>query len=818
MINNTGIIRTTNDTGYGSIFDAIKANGNKEITAIRDALKVAKDQGLFIINPHIKDETELDNAWYTYNSYTKPFRRKADWITLQYFNLTNQQIYDYIKRDIYDKESVKGAVITDGNCGSVDDPLNFAESYYVPDSQRIDDIDQALYSIENIDGKMEMADQYMRDTGYILLVPSNIYDLDTLENYWDAYKTMVIRHQRMADWKTVELFGLTNEQIYIGLKKKFLADGQDFKNDENDPNKKFYTNESKLIEGYLTTTIKKKDMSNTELAKSLYNISRVPDFYEKTINKRIITHAIDQYEDINSNVPSNEWEYSDLPAYLPDEMIDMGIYSGGTDPESPIQPNDDMIFSCSIVAEEWFREYTTFIATGVCSDRYRSLNLERVRSLEKLYAQKDTTENEDLWESTVYRFGWNPKVQFTPSRRVVNDILMRNTLRETYMDHYDFINMTEEVDISDINTIREMDFSNSPFKPIFIILFTGKTAFSKAIKKVTDSIYSHAMISLDSSFTRCYSYGVEGAVGSLGGFIVENLYKKPKDSLCRIYTAFINKDAHETIQRNIDWFIQNQKKTMYGFKNIITYLFKIPFQSDTNMICSQFVDRMIKLGHIDFTKKASSLLSPEDINRAARKSKKIFTIFSDVVGKLSPKAIDRKIDIIYHKGKILESADFCMYRIDESDMIYQRLLHPIDEIKELPIRFNATGDIIVNAIKKIDYEAEFAKSHKLLVEYDKSNNIDGMKSELAHMWSYLLEIEEKLYGLKSNKTTDRTALFKVRAKIIGDFKKYMKVVMRTDHGFDFGKYFEESPYSNSSYKISKSTINGLLKAIKIILY
>lgn len=807
---------SANDTGYGSIFDTIKANGDKELDIVKKAISVAKDQGLFIINPHIKSEIALDNAWYEYNSYTKPFRRKADWITLQYFNLTNQQIYDYIKRDLYEKESTDSASITDGNCGSPEDPLNFSESYYVPDSQRVDDIDQALSTIDNIDSKMEIGDQYMKDTGYVLLIPANIPDLDTLERYWDAYKTMVIRHQRMVDWMTVELFGLTNEQIYIGLKKKFLERGQDYKNDDNDPNIRFYVSESKLIENYLSTTIKKKDISNKELAQSLYNMSRVPDFYEKTVNKKIIAGALDMFGDVNSNVPSNSWEYSDLPAYTPDEMIDMGIYDGGMNPETPIQPNDDMIIS-KVVAEEWFREYVSFVATGVCTDRYREINLERVRSLESLYSKKDSIPK-TVWESYVRNLGWNPNVQFTPSRRVVNDILMRGVFREEYNQKYDIVDISDTISDTSIDRIREMDFSNTPFKPIYIILFTGKSNFSKAIKWWTNSKFSHAMISLDSSFKRCFSYGVERAQGRLGGFIIENLFEKPKDSMCKIYAAFVSSSAYDTIKKNIDWFIENQKKTVYGFRNILTFLFQIPRQHDMNMICSQFVDRMIKLGNIDFTKKASSLLSPEDINRAARRNRKIFTIFNNITGKLNTRVIDRKMEQIYSKGKILESVDFCMYQINESDDIYRRLLTPIDEIRELPIRFTSNGDILVDAPKRVDYEAEYAKSHKLLMEYDKGNNIDGMKSELAHMWHYLLEIEEKLYGVKRTEPAERSALLKVRARIIGDFKKYMKVVLRSDPHFDFSKYYEESPYSKDTYKISKSTINGLLKAVKIILY
>ena len=223
-VKTTGIENPVNDEGFENIFVSIRKNRNDAVHRVELALNDAEKQDLPIINPMLDNEEIIDREWERYNSYTKPFRRKSDWIALQYFGMDNMQIYDHLKSDMYGKEYVKVGKITDGNCGSSDDPLNLAESadelYYVPVSQRVDDIDQALSTIDNLDNKMEEAEQYMKDQGYVLLIPALIPNLDILENYWDAYKTMVMRHQRMADWKTMELFGLTNEQIYIAMKKK----------------------------------------------------------------------------------------------------------------------------------------------------------------------------------------------------------------------------------------------------------------------------------------------------------------------------------------------------------------------------------------------------------------------------------------------------------------------------------------------------------------------------------------------------------------------------------------------------------------------
>ena len=812
----TGLENPINDDGYSNIFAHIRHNKEHAAKRIELALIDAERQDLVLINPMLDKEELIDAEWERYNSFTKPFRRKSDWIALQYLGMDNTQIYDHLKRAMYDKEYVKDAIITDGNCGSSDDPLNLAEDadmlYYVPDSQKVDDIDQAFATIEDIDHKNEIGNNYMRDTGYVLLIPSNIPNLDILENYWSAYKSMVMRHQRMADWMTVELYGLTNEQIYIGLKEKFLKNGQTYQNDDNDPNVELYVSENKLLENYFDTGIKKNDFTNRELAQGLMNVARRPDFYDKATGKKLITHAIDQYEDLTVNVPSNSWDYTDLPAYTPDEMIDAGVFSGGVDPEGQ-QPNDDIVAGHVVMSEEWFKEYCTFFSTGIMSEEFRRLNMERVQKLEQLYAIP-REKRVATWNEQVRRNGWDPKYLFSENNRAINDVFMRRELRKVNESYADIIDIS---DIQESTAIHEMDFTNSPIKPIFIILFAGKSQFAKSIRAFTGSKYSHAMLSLDSSFKKCYSYGMEGAKSKLGGFIIEDLTNKPKNSPCKIYVTFVKDKVWETIKKNIDWFVQMQAQTRYSFKNIIGFLFQIPYQTDLNMICSQFVDRMIKLGNIDFTKKASSLLSPADLDQAARANKKIYTIFQGLAEKINPKVIARKVDAAFQKGKVLESAQFCIYKEDATtQMIYEHLLAPIDEIKELPVRITAKGDVLVNRFKKIDYEAEYAKSHKLLVEYEKENNVDGMKMELAHLWSFLIQIEEKIYGTKNLSSSQRSTLFKARAKIIGDFKKYINIVLKYDPHFDFGTYYENSPYSNDTYKVSGQTISGILKLVKTI--
>ena len=138
-VKTTGIENPSNDEGFENIFVSIRKNKNDAVHRVELALNDAEKQDLPIINPMLDNEEIIDREWERYNSYTKPFRRKSDWIALQYFGMDNMQIYDHLKSDMYGKEYVKVGKITDGNCGSSDDPLNLSESadelYYVPVSR-----------------------------------------------------------------------------------------------------------------------------------------------------------------------------------------------------------------------------------------------------------------------------------------------------------------------------------------------------------------------------------------------------------------------------------------------------------------------------------------------------------------------------------------------------------------------------------------------------------------------------------------------------------------------------------------------------------
>lgn len=133
------------------------------------------------------------------------------------------------------------------------------------------------------------------------------------------------------------------------------------------------------------------------------------------------------------------------------------------------------------------------------------------------------------------------------------------------------------------------------------------------------------------------------------------------------------------------------------------------------------------------------------------------------------------------------------------------------EEKAFPLQFDKDGDLIYTKDPgEIDYAKEWKKSHDLLKEYDKMKNIESMKYELCRMWL----IANNLEYYKGTKFGEMKRMRDTRALALNDFKKYIKVVMKYDKSFNFGKYYEASPFNQNTLRIHKSTLDYSMEYIK----
>lgn len=690
------------------------------------------------------------------------------------------------------------------------------------------------------------AKRYMDDTGYPIITPCA--NLSELEKMWDNYNSYPHKIRRESDWKSIEIFGIDNEEHYKLLKGHYSSKedidpievddiiNESYLGDQILSHKTFATNES------VTTSDRAQDLLNLSITKT--------ENYDRILTHNIIDKSVNEYIGTHQNVNYDVIPFEDLPFYTPDEIID-------NLPDAEADPIGDAI-SAGIISENmsnWFNDYC-----NACSGMgYNYDSLEWKHSIEKLMLAKKKAEDDktkDIIDKALTGLGW-PDVDYTPRNAVIATKRVKSIMNQGSTEFVDLTGMKEENDYQEAAAVSEDDI----LYPVFITLHEGKSAFSAAIKGFTHSTFSHAAISFDPALKKMYSFGIEGSKkGAVGGFITENIETKPADKHVAVYAIFLKKPDFDKLKNNIEDFIENVGKTTYSYINLLLgYVFRIPLNMKRSMVCSQFVDRMLKLIDVDISKKSSAYVAPGDFEKYANENKKIYILYDGLVGKFKGSRIKSIIKRISSKAEPIKESFSVKYldpiyttltmidschsvgmlrefdeKLDKSNLstdamkIYETMLKPciyaeayFNEAKDLPVKFDQDGNLFIKNIKKRDYEAEYAKSHKLLKKYEEAKNVNGIKYELCRLWAMNTVIEEKLH---SNKFKNLPSIAiasskeaKARAKILNDFNYYMSKALKYDPEFNFQEYYNESPFNDAVLKIDKNTVKWSAQLAKTIM-
>lgn len=145
---------------------------------------------------------------------------------------------------------------------------------------------------------------------------------------------------------------------------------------------------------------------------------------------------------------------------------------------------------------------------------------------------------------------------------------------------------------------------------------------------------------------------------------------------------------------------------------------------------------------------------------------------------------------------------------------HRRMTSKLLQEKSIGFEFDARGNLFVkNFLKNKSYQSIYMESHRLLMEYDRAKNIEGMKYELAKMYYLNLKISEDL--IKQDRTKKDKELVKIRARVLNDFHKYLKIVLKNDKQFNFSNYYQRSEFCDDSFVITAPTLKHAGKYAKI---
>lgn len=540
-----------------------------------------------------------------------------------------------------------------------------------------------------------------------------------------------------------------NTMYYMELNKKVHGLKESYSNipELNKDYKKYITQNFEDTLKAEEESIKKFGLSIRERYESIFDDICSRQYLNENVNESTALQNEDFVRSVTHRIPIEN--ITCLPYFTPQEL-------------------EDIVFKEGVEQPEWFKEYK-LLQNGIVSEKFIELNKQRL---------SDLYENINEDADTILKLGWTPDIPLTSDNleKVSATTAFRIRCNLCTNEFYD------ATSIHDDDYIEESTKDNK--NPVYIILVYTASTFGKMIKEYTHGIYTHAAMSLDNTLNKLYSFNLNNQFNKLGGFSIESIegYKKDnKDAIMCVYTTFVNDDKKRKLDKQINYFIGNIDKTKYSIINVFSLIANKPIELANDMICSQFVDRMLKSVDIDITGMASSLVTPNDIYKST--SNKIYKVYEGRVDEYNHKKIQAKVN------KLRRSS--------------------ITEAKSAPIQFDKDGNLLI--IKDIkDVQEEYNKCHKLLLSYDSSENIEGMKHELYKLWYLNLLLERKIY---KNKKPEKE-YHDMRARILNDFNKYLKIVNKAEPDFDFTSGYEESPYSDAAIKIHSHTLKYGVKYSK----
>lgn len=743
------------------------------------------------------NEDQLDDAWQKWEQMPRDKKRESDWKSIELFGFDNKTRYENMKNKL--------------NNSDIDNKT--LEKEYIPPSSRINEqIEDDYIDFKHIsypEDAVKQAEKWQFSSMIYIIRPMDTEDeLDTL---WHNFESMSFKRKQLSNDMSTELFGIDNKVHYEFLKSKFLKkdipdteyNGDAIENEDST----IAPIESSFIKGLYNRILYSDDM--TIVSEDAIKLSTIEP--KSVLESVLKSTAIKEAKEKLKNAKEDSFTKIDgiTPFYTSDELIDMGVYDNNIFSEklytNKLEDSTDI--------RSWFTYYKN-LCEGMKYENYDNINKSWVETITNLYKVMNNTTDEDIIKSikeSILQLGWNPILEFnTTNCRLANN-RVNTILKEKYPQ--EFYDITEAVNrCASIEVISEAEFfANSDVKPVFLVFINSDNIINKVISKVTNSKWGHAAIGFDPKLTSLYSYNIKG-----NGFTIESIYKYTDVTKLRVFCTFAPATAVKKMKSAIGDYKRKMDSTSYSLINLITMPLKIKYTSSMNMVCSQFVDSMLKIANMDFTNKNSSLVAPGDLQRKLVRNKTMHKIYDGPVEKYNPEKVKN-----FLIGLISPVSESYCPNINDKELL--ELSEPynnigiIREVNEFPVQFDADGNLVIKKMNKLDFEEEYAKSHKLLLSYEKTNNVEGMKYELSKLWFMNQVIERKIHD-KETKESNIEDLYKVRARILNDFNKYLVMVNKEDKNFNFVEYYNSSPFNDTKIRINRSTLKYTREYIKKLLY
>lgn len=681
----------------------------------------------YIIIKDTDDLDELERQWELFqSSLTVRQQRLSDDRSLQIWNMTNQQHYEYQKaelmQELQDRLGINGIPDEEDNSIEYDpeqDGLNGLDDdneiqnlintplddFEIPDDDNeinepikedsIIPISNEKPITNHIDiihdrEKDAQADQYEIDSNINIIgsiaghTPKE--KLDNLEKEYRAWNSQNQDHRKKSDDKCREIYGMSNIDRYNKLKGIYTSRLAPEKPENAKPNISNNTNDSEEALGEFVSEVYK--------------------------NMQAINEA-------ESEANKQHRRFNDTPYFTPSEMIDMGVYSNDNW-YCPVADNDGLING--IRTPQWFDNYK-----NMCMDHiFEDYTKEWIATLEILYSDFDQIKESGDTQKILARkqsildLGWNPNIPFTRKNRQlaakrVNKLLDKSSPLNI------FIKLDKEVSDQEIvDTPVTENAAKDTHQPVYIVFIQGGKGklVPRTISTFTNSDYTHVGISFDSSLKDVHTYNMVPKPG-----VVRETLSRYGNNIITVMSFFAPTAIYNAMKDNVMDYYVNTRSTVYDLTAIMGKAFKKNtrlIDDKYHQICSTFVDNILKSGQIDLSKD-NGIPDPGQLYTATKSMpNKIIEVYSGPADKYNSDKVDKKLNKLIEKGT---------KAIDESKLIDKIRSKKTDIDLELTAKtYDALSSLTKDEKKKEDLKkkATSARSMKGLLDFDEAYDTDNM--------------------------------------------------------------------------------------------
>ncbi len=135
-------------------------------------------------------------------------------------------------------------------------------------------------------------------------------------------------------------------------------------------------------------------------------------------------------------------------------------------------------------------------------------------------------------------------------------------------------------------------------KKIYIFMFQTQFKTGKTIRMLTRNKYNHVCLSFEPNTKKLYSYSRyrygEPLYAGFGIEDTDRYYGVDNMSDIKVYWYEVEDSHYERIQKAVDFYVENQSRTVYNFFDIVTYPFKKHIKLDLTHTCISFVLEMLE--------------------------------------------------------------------------------------------------------------------------------------------------------------------------------------------------------------------------------